>query len=69
MGCQGLTRSSRREFGGIQKAGQNYSTGALNVIVKNRIAMTEGVQIVEGMLGREVLQKGYYEDEESRIEY
>jgi hypothetical protein len=55
MGCQGLTRGGRREFGGIQKAGQNYSTGALHVIVEDWIAMTEGIQIIKGVLGREVL--------------
>jgi hypothetical protein len=57
MGCQRLTRGLRREFGSIQKAGQNNGTSALHVIVKNWIAMAERVQVIEGMLGREVLCK------------
>ena len=65
MGFQGLARSSRRYFGSIKKAGQNNSTSALHVIVEHWITVTEGVQVVESMLGREILQRVYEEDEES----
>ena len=64
MRCQGLARSSRRYFGSIKKAGQNNGASALHVIVKHWITMTEGVQVVEGMFGREVLHIIYEEDEE-----
>lgn len=56
MGCQGLARRSRRYFGSIKEAGQNNSASTLHVIVKHWITMTEGVQVVESMLSREVLQ-------------
>ncbi len=57
MGCQGLTRSSRRQLGSIQKAGQNYCTSALHIVVKNWITMTEGVQVAESMFGGEILHE------------
>jgi hypothetical protein len=71
VGCQGLTGCSGRQFGGIQKAGQNYGTSALHVIIKNWVSMTEGVQVVESMLSGEVLHKGYDEDsnQESNFSY
>ncbi len=43
MGCQRLTGSSRGKLCGVQKTGQDYSAGALHIIVKDWVTVPEGV--------------------------
>jgi hypothetical protein len=43
MRCQRLTGSSRGELGGIQETRQNYSAGALDIVVKDWVTVPEGV--------------------------
>ena len=52
-GCGGQLR-------GVHESGEHDGAGALDVIVEHRVAVTEGLEILEGVLSREVLRRVCY---------
>lgn len=56
MGCEGQTRSGRRNVGSIQETTEDNGAGPLDIIIEDRVLVAESLKILERVVGGEILQ-------------